>query len=79
MTDKKAHAHDKVLGAMEFKKKGRTGFEGKKSLTPAGLPEIEFIGVKAGKAGEPLVVGDGKIEFHVLTFYFFFKKSVQIK
>lgn len=51
MMDKKADDSDKVLEAMEFKKKGRTGFDGRKSLTPAGLPEVDFIRMKTGEIG----------------------------
>jgi len=66
MADKKATTYHTVLGAMEFKKKRRAGFNGSKSLTPTRLPEIDFVRLKVGQVGKPLVVSDGEVKFHVV-------------
>lgn len=71
MPDKKAAAHDKIMGAVQFKEKREVRFDGGKSLAPARLPEVDLVGLEVGEVGEPVVVGDGDVEFHESLFSLF--------
>lgn len=64
MLHEKAAAHDEIIGAVEFEQKGRTGVDGFEMGVASGLPEVNFVGAEVGKVVEPVVIGDGEVEFH---------------